>query len=218
MSKSPTSNSVVSATVWLVDSRTVGDAWFQEHVGWLSDGEAERYSRFVRKERQHQFLIGRMLLRHAISKLINVPFRSIGVIEQPGLPPKLEGMKSRPWFSISHSGPWIACATSGQTAIGLDIEVRNAERDLIGLAEQAFDAEKAKAITAMQDEARVDAFYDAWCEKEAAYKLEAICHGETGRHCLTLPHPEIAIVVCSAFPAEKVLVQNVVAEDMGFPY
>ncbi len=215
MSKSPTSNTAVIATVWLFDSRTVDDAWFREHADRLSDGEAERYSRFVRKERKRQFLIGRMLLRHAVGRLVDLPASLIKVIERPGHAPKLEGMESEPWFSISHSGPWIACATSAHSAIGLDIEVMDAGRDLIGIAEQTFDAKKANAIASLKEDARVGAFYEAWCQKEAAYKLQSICDGETNKHYLALPYPEVSIVVCSAFPIEKAFIQNVVAEEMN---
>lgn len=213
MSKSPTSNHVAIATVWLIDGRTVGETWLREHEVWLSDGEMNRYSRFVREERKRQFLIGRILLRHAVSELAGTPSKSIHVVEQPNLAPKLEGIAPMPWFSISHSGPWIACATSSQTAVGLDIEMMDAGRDLIGLAEQVFGAE-AEAITRLQGTARLTAFYEAWSRKEAGYKLDVICNCAPIKNYTVLSHPEVSIVLCSALPLEKALIRNIAAENI----
>ena len=43
----------------------------------LAASEAHRYAKFVRKQRKRQFLLGRMLLRLAVSKMMNVPVHEI---------------------------------------------------------------------------------------------------------------------------------------------
>jgi 4'-phosphopantetheinyl transferase len=68
--------------------------------------EARRYGRFKRKERQRQFLLGRMLLRFAVSNLISLPLDVLTIIERAGKQPQLVLRNERylqPAFSISHS-------------------------------------------------------------------------------------------------------------------
>ncbi len=102
-------------------------------------------------------------------------------------------------FSISHSGRWVACAVSTQTALGLDIEMRDPSRDLDALAAQAFGGDEMpqwERLRAQPEPQRVDGFYRLWSEKEARFKL--------GRadlaHCVAVLHAELSIVLCSALP------------------
>ena len=58
-----------SATLWLLDGSRVTEDDVAFFVQQLGAGEANRYGRFKRKERKRQFLLGRMLLRFAVSRL-----------------------------------------------------------------------------------------------------------------------------------------------------
>lgn len=191
-------NTAPVATVWLVDGRTVGDDILARYVAWLNPAELERYQCFVRPERQRQFLIGRVLLRLALGNLLNVQAASISLTERSGNAPLLNWPKPAPGFSLSHSGPWVACAVSAQTALGLDIEVKNAARDLTLLSEQAFDADDIAWIHAQPDDRRVAAFYGLWSSKEARYKLASSHNLTSGASCIVLSHPDISMALCSA--------------------
>jgi 4'-phosphopantetheinyl transferase len=197
LSKSPTNEIATVATVWLVDSRTVSDEKLVPFVCWLATDEMERYRRFIRPERQRQFLIGRILLRQALGTLLGISPETVSLVERPGHAPLLNCLEPVPGFSLSHSGGWIACAVSGQTALGLDIEVMNPERDLMALSEQAFDADESALIRAQRESDRVSMFYELWSKKEAAYKLASTTGNDSDKHYLVLPHPDISIVLCS---------------------
>ena len=183
------------ASIWLLDSRSIDLAQISRYETWLGAAEAARYARFVRPLRQRQFLLGRALLRVAMGKLLEVAPESIALEERPGQAPRLLSPAEGPHFSISHSGHWVACALSGTTRLGLDIELRDPRRDVLALARQAFGADVAAELESMPLEVRLAAFCQSWSEAEARYKL-----GMDAGACATLAHAELSIVLCSAAP------------------
>ncbi len=114
-----------------------------------------------------------MLLRFAISTLTGIPATAIGTIIRPGLGPQLQLPDDvpPPHFSLSHSREWIACAVSTEHAIGLDIEVLDAERDVLALSEVSFRADERACLLRQHGAERIAAFYRFWTLKEAIYKL-----------------------------------------------
>lgn len=190
-----------SATIWLVDATALSDHSLAGFLPLLGDSELQRYGRFVRHERQRQFLIGRVLLRQVVGAMLDVPAAALSVTERSGQAPllALDGSAATlPSFSLSHSGPWVACAVSTNTALGLDIELADPERDLAALAQQAFGAAYAEALSAPSQQAPVAAFYRLWATQEARYKL-----GECmAPSCISIAHPELSVVLCSAQPLD----------------
>jgi 4'-phosphopantetheinyl transferase len=184
------------ATVLLLDSSVIDDAALASFASWLSPSELARYGKFARAQRRRQFLAGRVLLRQALAPLLGVPARAIALVEQSGAAPRLAlPAGTRAGFSISHSGPWVACAVSADTALGLDIEVRDETRDLAALAGQAFDADTCASLAACAPRQRVDEFYRLWSTQEARIKL-----GAGGGHVSVLDHPQLAVILCSGAP------------------
>jgi len=195
-------NAVVS--LWMVDADAVPDADLLRYRSWLSPGETARYQRFVRAQRQRQFVVGRVLLRAALAQLLGVTPQDVVLEEQVGKAPRLVTPlpATVPGFSIAHSGRWVACAVSRQTALGLDIEMRDPGRDLSALASQAFDAVEMaqwERMRHLSEEQRIDSFYRMWSEKEARFKLGV----NDGGHCVAVPHVELSMVVCSEQPLAR---------------
>lgn len=206
---------MTKASLWMVDADAVTDAGLQRLRGWLSPGEMARHQRFVRAQRQRQFIVGRVLLRMALGRLLSVTPQEIRLEEQVGKAPRLvaplpQGVQ--PGFSIAHSGRWVACAVSAQTALGLDIEMMDASRDLHALAAQAFDsAEMAQwaRLQKLPDPQRAEGFYRLWSAKEARFKLG----GAAGGHSLLLPHRELAVALCSEQALDHPPVMEVIDLD-----
>jgi 4'-phosphopantetheinyl transferase len=192
----------VVASLLMVDADAVADDDLLRWRGWLSPGEEARCRRFVRAQRLRQFVVGRVLLRTALGRLLGVAPQAVELEERVGKAPLLKAPAVKgamPGFSIAHSGRWVACAVSAQTALGLDIEMRDPARDLAALAAQAFDDEEMARWGRLRDadEAqRVDGFYSLWSEKEARFKLGI----ETAGHCIALPHAELSVALCSGEP------------------
>lgn len=192
------------AAVWLLDAAGLAAADPGPWLARLGASERQRYQRFIRDERRRQFLLGRMLLRQAACALLGLPPDAFTVEERIGQAPLLQpvGGGAAPYFSLSHSGPWIACAISRGTPLGLDIERIDPARDLAALAQQAFSAQESAALLALPEPRRSAAFFSLWSRREAEYKL-----GQTtsASHCYFLPHPQLSIAVCAAVPLAPTL-------------
>ena len=186
------------ASIWLLDIRSIETAQISRYAAWLGPAEAARHARFVRPLRQRQFVLGRVLLRLAMGKTLGVSPVDIVLGERPGQAPLLLLPAGGPYFSISHSGHWVACAVSTTTRLGLDIELRDPGRDVLALAHQAFGAAVAADLEKLPQKERPEAFYQRWSEAEARYKL-----GVTAASCVTLAHAELSIVLCSAAPLAR---------------
>ncbi|QBE65049.1 4'-phosphopantetheinyl transferase family protein [Pseudoduganella lutea] len=195
---------MAAAHVWLARIDGLDEARFAEYRQWLSPGERERT--FVREGRRRQFIAARALLRIAIGALLHVPARSVELGGAPGRAPWLAAPAvPMPGLSVSHSGPWVACALSADTALGLDIEMKDAARDIAALAEHAFDAATCARLAALPDGARIEAFYVEWSAQEARVKLGVAAEG-----CYALAHEELSVVVCSAVPLARPALLEVV--------
>ena len=188
------------ARIWLTNTAAVREDQVQAMLPLLSESEAARYRRFVRPQRQRQFLIGRVLLRRALCAALNLPADALTVEEHVGHAPRvlLPAAVAPPGFSISHSGDWVACAVSSSTALGLDIELLDPARDIVALAEQSFDAIELAALGMEPESQRMAAFYRMWSSKEARFKLGT--GSDAAASCIALAHPQLSIVVCSAQP------------------
>lgn len=158
----------------MLNSDSVGRDALAFFVQGLSSSESNRYHSFLRPERQRQFLLGRTLLRLAISNLTGLPVDGLDVVERPGNSPLLilpNSQRAIPTFSLSHSRNWVACVVSGDLTVGLDIEVKESARDLHGVSEMAFHPSEQLRLLTLSDAERVSSFYEAWCAREALYKL-----------------------------------------------
>ncbi|HTF93804.1 MAG TPA: 4'-phosphopantetheinyl transferase superfamily protein, partial [Verrucomicrobiae bacterium] len=83
-----------------------------------------------------------------------------------------------PNFSLSHSREWVACVVSLEATLGVDIEVIDSSRDVVGISEIAFHPSEHTWLLSQPAAERVSAFYNLWSAKEAIYKLRCNLGGE----------------------------------------
>ena len=190
----------------------------------LGASEARRYGRFSRRERQRQFLLGRMLLRFAISDLTGLPPNTIGVVERLDNAPQLILPESEcpPNFSLSHSRNWISCVVSADAMVGVDIEVNDPSRDFVASSQLAFHPNDYLWLLSQPDAACASAFYQLWSTREALFKLESglgcesafsplvgtegkIASQGCGWHGYILRHCDLTQCVCSHQPLCELL-------------
>jgi 4'-phosphopantetheinyl transferase len=186
------------ADIWLLDARELDDAMLSCWAQRLGASERQRCAAFRRKERRGQFIAGRMLLRLVAEALSGVHGGSIEITERRGNAPLLAVAGSAvpvPYFSLSHSGGWIACAASTVTAVGVDVELMDPSRDIAALAEQAFGAQQTAQILALPACYVLAAFYGLWSRREAEFKLQ-----QAEGHYYSLPHASLSIALCTARP------------------
>lgn len=170
-----------STFAWVVDGRAfVGACTCPSTLGRLaavlSPDERTRLQGFLRPQRAGEFLLGRLLMRHALMQASRCGLADIEVIERRGASPvvRIAGALAdgiaQPAASISHSRGWVACAVAMGTQIGVDIEAPSPERDLDSLADLAFTPEELSGLAQHGEHQREAAFYRLWCAKEADYK------------------------------------------------
>lgn len=183
--------------LWLTDAGALPAVALEGYATWLGEGERRRCARFARAERRRQFIVGRALLRFALGRLLGSAPRAIVLHERPGAAPALDMPRrvqgNGVGFSISHSGPWVACAASTERALGLDIERIDQRRDVLALARQAFDPDAVARLEACAGTERIRAFYRMWCRHEAHIKL-----GRPATQDYVFEQPGLAIVLSSA--------------------
>ena len=211
---------MVSAVVWLLDGNLV----YEDDIGFfeqqLGASEIVRYSGFKRRERKRQFLLGRMLLRFTVSNLLSLRQDALGVVERSGCPPLLVLPDSRslqPSFSLSHSREWVACVVSFRIHLGIDIEVNDPTRDVLGISEFIFHPNEHRWLLPLNEAARLSAFNQLWCTKEALHKLSTNSGHEKvlsplvdangvfasegpGWYRYTVPHSFLTVAVCTDRP------------------
>ena len=182
--------------VWLVDADALDAAALASYAGWLGASEQVRCARFVRAGRRRQFIVGRALLRLALGRLLGVSPEGIALTERPGQAPLLASPRFA-GFSISHSGRWVACGASLETALGLDIERIDPARDVMALAQQAFPAHDVDLLQACAPDALHATFYRMWCRHEARIKLGVTANMEYPVHI-----PGLAGMLACAAPLD----------------
>lgn len=201
--------------LWLLDGGALGEGALAGYAGWLGASERERCARFVRPARRRQFIAGRALVRLALGRLLGMPAPSIAFEERRGRAPALAvpaparcPAGASLSFSISHSGPWVACAASTAAPIGLDIERIDPARDVLALAAQAFRQETVARLAALEGDLRLQAFYRRWCLHEADIKL-----GSEGGAGYVFEQPGLMVALRSARPLAAAPALRVVALD-----
>jgi len=185
LSRSPMNDAGgASASLWLLDGSQVQEDQLTGFAAKkLGASEKERFYRFARRQRGRQFLLGRMLLRCAVADLAGLSPNDVQVFERPGSSPQLifPGQNYLvPHFSLAHSRHWIACVTSSQATLGIDIEVNDPSRDIIGISEMAFQPGEHSWLLSQPDTERLSAFYYLWSAREAWYKLLCNLSRDTG--------------------------------------
>jgi len=105
--------------------------------------------------------------------------------------PELAGRTGELQFNLSHSGDWLACAVTGGTPVGVDLEFCNRNRVSMKVARRFFREEEFATLEACDGEQLAECFYDFWTLKEAAVKArgEALAPGLSA-HGFGLDYPD----------------------------
>ncbi|MFV8783961.1 4'-phosphopantetheinyl transferase family protein [Microbulbifer sp. SA54] len=135
----------------------------------LSGEERARQRSYRSEDAQHQFLLGRALMRRVLGKLSGTQPEALRFSRLPSGKPLLENAPEL-HFSLSHSGRWIALAVSESQAIGIDIEQPQKPRNFARIARHYFHPQECALLDAPPRELMPIHFYRMWTLKEAFYK------------------------------------------------
>ncbi len=161
----------------------------------LSSAEIERAGEFNSSGRQQEYLCGRAMLRTVLQQLTGEPASSHEITTNgEGKPFCVHG----PATSIAHSGDVVVCAAADQGQIGVDVEIPDRQRDIIGIANAYFAADEIEWLSSQP----ADRFYMLWVLKEAWLKAKGtgLAGGLDRLRCVVLPPNIEALVSDDAIP------------------
>ncbi|WP_264425684.1 4'-phosphopantetheinyl transferase family protein [Novosphingobium sp. KCTC 2891] len=163
--------------VWRYDhTADIDDARLVALAAMLSPDEIAR-STALRDARRRQFVVGRALCRHVLSRYAQVPPQdwrfALGDRGKPSI--AAPALASPLWFSLSHADGVSVCAvTSAGPEIGIDIECVVAGRDALDVAVQFFPEAEAHALRELPPMQREERFVQLWALKESYVKARQI--------------------------------------------
>jgi 4'-phosphopantetheinyl transferase len=128
--------------IWIAAFSIVSDDMQLAYRRLLSEAENARSQRFVPQGARHQYLVGRALVRAALSKYTNTPEQQwVFETNAYGRPyvayPKAFRCLQ---FSLSQTQGMVACAIAKGYGIGIDVEKIRSDVDPMTLAPSSFCA------------------------------------------------------------------------------
>jgi 4'-phosphopantetheinyl transferase len=159
------------------------DLWLQ-HVqprqpagdGLLAPDERERAGRIIDDEARALFVLGRSLLRVALStylgcapQALRLDLRCAHCGRQHGKP-RLVAPVSDLAFNLSHTRGLIALAVCRGRAVGIDVEWRGRAPTMPELAPMVLAPAELEALEQVPDVRREQLLLDCWVRKEALLK------------------------------------------------
>lgn len=149
-----------------------GSRWLAEQLDKLDKASRRRAEEIRHPKRREQFLLGRMLLCHALrTEFVGGMFADWRLESTPGLKPRLLGPhgETGPDVSLSHSGQTVVCALLHGGRVGVDIE-QSRPRDFPALAEVVMTPAERARFHVLERDSHPTFFYRCWTAKEACAK------------------------------------------------
>jgi len=142
-------------------------------MDWLGEAEQTRLLAMTAPRRRTQFIAGRWLARQCLAAHAGGRWQDYALsAPEDDAPRLLAAPVPDPWyFSLSHSGDWLACAVS-RRPVGVDVERSDRTRDFQALNEWMHEPAALQAAPADPAE-RQAWFYAQWTLKEAWLKHAA---------------------------------------------
>jgi len=139
-------------------------------MDWLGEEERARLSAMTAPRRRAQFIAGRWLARQCLAARAGGNWRDYALsAPDDGAPQVLAApVPDHGFFSLSHSGDWLACAVS-PLPVGVDVECSDRTRDFQALNEWMHEPADLQAAPGNPSEQQAW-FYAQWTLKEAWLK------------------------------------------------
>ena len=143
------------------------DAW-----SWLDEEERRRWRRYQHDGPRRRFALCRAALRAVLCKQLGCRNEQLALgISDFGKPyAVVHGVAAPASFNVSHSGAHglIAFATEGR--LGVDVEERDAPRDLNALISTVLAPDEQAELALARGDRKVHLFFNFWTIKEALIK------------------------------------------------
>ncbi len=145
----------------------------EECLAWLKESELKRFQRYQFDRHRKQLLLGRVLMRVALSSYDrSIAPASWDFIQNQYGKPAISAEQNRAslYFNLSHSAEKVVLAVSRFENIGIDVECARKPRKVAAIAQRYFSDEEAAQLLALPEDQQQSRFYDLWTLKEAYIK------------------------------------------------
>ena len=158
--------------LWFVDHQDFDEVELKnECLSWLSEEELDRLNRYIFRRHQKQFLLGRMLIRRALSQYSDVSPQHWRLADNQYGKLFLEpSHKESLFFNLSHAGDRLVLAISRVDQLGVDIEASDKLRKIVKIAKRHFSISEVEELISLPDSQQLSRFYELWTLKEAYIK------------------------------------------------
>ncbi|MDE0060855.1 MAG: 4'-phosphopantetheinyl transferase superfamily protein [Defluviicoccus sp.] len=143
-----------------------------EAVSLLDDAERERWRRLLSQRARREFALCRAALRVCLAERLGCADRQLSFdrLEHGKPVARVAGRPVDAAFNVSHSGRHGLIAFAGRGSLGVDVEERVAQRDLLGIGRLVYGAAERRLLGDAWGRERVHLFYRLWSMKEALIK------------------------------------------------
>ena len=167
------------------------------YVALLSQAERARHAAFRSDAARTDFVIGRALLRCALSHATDAPPQLWRFTTNPfGRPQLVRELNPRDLrFNLSHTDGLIACVVAVGRDVGIDVECTEQTPPVAALARRFLTAEDAEDVVRTPAARRRSRFFELWTLHESRVKARGTGLGtrleplDTGRWRSWLLHP-----------------------------
>ena len=158
--------------LWFANHEHFDDVRLRKQcLSWLTENEMCRLNRYSFKRHRKQFLLGRMLIRNALSQYSDVDPQDWEFTENEYGKPILESKHHQSlFFNLSHSANCLVVAISRVSQLGVDIELSDKLRRVIKIGARYFSNSEIKELSSLPESQQLSRFYDLWTLKEAYIK------------------------------------------------
>lgn len=149
-------------------------AQLERYRALLNAEERAREARFHFDADKERFVIGRALARLQLSRFLGGDPRTWPLVTNAHGRPELASPTPRPLgFNVSHTHGLVACAVTGTTDVGVDVEdiSRRLTHDI---ADRFFAPREVADLRALSATEQARVFFDYWTLKEAYIKARGM--------------------------------------------
>lgn len=163
----------MSIDVQLCQYETLDAAVLTACEARLSQDERARLQSFRVAEARTQFLVGRALVRTAVSKQIGVNPAALEIAIGARGRPRFTAPPAacRYAFSLSHTTGLVVCAVSEGADVGVDVEHPNKQRNVRDFAKKVLTSSELEDTFSRPSQEIMERFLTYWTLKESYAKL-----------------------------------------------
>ena len=163
--------------VWRIDLDIPDDRW-QALLSLLAADELAKAERFHFAKHRRRHTVSHAALRILLGQYLARPPRGIAFSYNTHGKPRLADEDQKIKFNLSHTEDIMLVAFVLDSEIGIDIEAVTRHVDYMGVGQRWFSALEGRTLQSLPEQERIDAFFRAWCRKEAYIKArgEGMAH------------------------------------------